>query len=97
VLAFHGLVFTTPSLAARLTQYTLDNEESLATVLGRDIAARLVAAQVLVVQRVLARTNWQKLADGQPADDVYPEAVADADQAFGLLRTGTSGTTGNSR
>jgi AcrR family transcriptional regulator len=97
VLAFHGLVFTTPSLAARLTQYTLDNEESLATVLGRDIAARLVAAQVLVVQRVLARTNWQKLADGQPADDVYPEAVADADQAFGLLRTGTRGTTGNSR
>jgi hypothetical protein len=96
VLAFHGLVFTTPSLAARLTQYTLDNEESLTTVLGVDITARLVAAQVLVVQRVLARINWQKLADGQPAD-VYPEAVADADQAFGLLRTGASGTTGNSR
>jgi hypothetical protein len=27
VLTFHRLVFTTPSLAGRLIQYTLDNEE----------------------------------------------------------------------
>ena len=38
---------------------------------------------------MLARTTWQKLVDGQTADDVYTEAVADADRAFALLATGT--------
>jgi len=37
---------------------------------------------------VLARSTWQKLVAGQTADDVYPEAVADADRAFALLQTG---------
>ena len=76
VVAFHRLVFTTPSLAGRLTRYMLDDEE----------------AQVLAVQRVLARTNWQKIVSGRTARDVHPEAVADADQAFAQLRSGTSGT-----
>ena len=35
VVAFHRLVFTTPSLAGRLTQYMLDDEEALAAALGR--------------------------------------------------------------
>jgi AcrR family transcriptional regulator len=89
VLAFHRLVFSTPSLAGRLVQYTLDNEEALAAALGSDIAARLQAAQVIAVQRVLARATWQKLVAGRTADDVYPEAVADAGRAFALLATGT--------
>jgi len=89
VLAFHRLVFTTPSLAGRLIQYTLDNEETLAAALGGDITARLQAAQVIAVQRVLARATWQKLVAGQTADNVYPEAVADADRAFALLASGT--------
>lgn len=74
VLAFHRLVFSTPSLAGAL---------------GGDITARLQAAQVVAVQRVLARTNWQKLVAGQTADEVFPEAVRDADRAFALLETGT--------
>jgi hypothetical protein len=94
VLAFHRLVFSTPSLAGRLVQYTLDNEETLAAALGGDITARLQAAQVIAVQRVLARATWQKLVAGQTADDVYPEAVADADRAFALLTTGTCDATG---
>ena len=89
VLAFHEMVFTTPSLAGRLNQYTLDDEEALAAALGGDIAARLLAAQVLVTRRVLARANWQKLMAGRTAVDVRPEAVADADRAFALLRDGT--------
>ena len=88
VLAFHRLVFSTPSLAGRLVQYTLDNEEALAAALGGDITARLQAAQVIAVQRVLARATWRKLVQGQTADDVYPEAVADADLAFALLAAG---------
>jgi AcrR family transcriptional regulator len=89
VLAFHEMVFTTPSLAGRLNQYTLDDEEALAAALGGDITARLLAAQVLVVRRVLARANWQKVAAGRTAADVHPEAVADADRAFALLQDGT--------
>jgi len=91
VLAFHRLVFTTPSLAGRLTRYMLDDEAALAGALGPGIEARLQAAQVLAVQRVLARTNWQKIADGRTARDVHPEAVADAGQAFAQLQSGSSG------
>ncbi|MFI2641884.1 TetR/AcrR family transcriptional regulator [Streptomyces sp. NPDC018610] len=88
VVEFHRLVFTTPSLAGRLTQYMLEDEQALAGALdpGPDIRARLKAAQVIAVQRVLARTNWQKIAEGRTAHDVHPEAVADADQAFAQLR-----------
>jgi AcrR family transcriptional regulator len=82
VVAFHRLVFATPSLAGRLTQYQLADEDALASALGPDISGRLQAAQVIAVQRVLARTNWQKIADGRTARDVQPEAIADADQAF---------------
>ncbi|MEU8088453.1 TetR family transcriptional regulator [Micromonospora sp. NPDC049101] len=89
VVAFHRLVFATPSLAGRLMQYMLDDEDALAAVLDRGIAARLQAAQVIAVQRVLARTNWQKIADGRTARDVQPEAVTDADRAFAQLRHGT--------
>ena len=93
VLAFHRLVFTTPSLAGRLTQYMLDDEEALAGALGPGIEARLRAAQVLAVQRVLARANWRRIADGRTARDVHPEAVADAGQAFAQLQPGRIGTT----
>lgn len=90
VLAFHRLVFTTPSLAARVTRFMLDDEaalaEALAEVLRSGVETRLMAAQVLAAQRVLAGTNWQKLAGGATADDVYPQAVADADLAFTWLR-----------
>ncbi|MFB7122887.1 TetR/AcrR family transcriptional regulator [Kitasatospora xanthocidica] len=88
VVDFHRLVFTTPSLAGRLLQYMLADEQALAEALdpGPDVQARLRAAQVIAVQRVLARANWQKIADGRSARDVRPEAVADADQAFARLR-----------
>jgi AcrR family transcriptional regulator len=49
VVAFHRLVFTTPSLAGRLTRYMLEDEEALAGALGPGIEARLRAAQVLAV------------------------------------------------
>jgi AcrR family transcriptional regulator len=88
VVAFHRLVFATASLTGRLTQYLLDDEDALAAALGSGIRGRLQAAQVIAVQRVLARTNWQKIADGRTARDVQPQAIADADQAFAQLRSG---------
>ncbi|GGU47393.1 TetR/AcrR family transcriptional regulator [Streptomyces violascens] len=86
VVAFHRLVFSTPSLAGRLTRYQLEDEEALADALGEGIQAHVQAAQVLAIQRVLARANWQKIADGRTASDVHPEAVADADEAFSELQ-----------
>ncbi|CAM5456820.1 TetR/AcrR family transcriptional regulator [Streptomyces diastaticus] len=86
VVAFHRLVFATPSLAGRLVRYQLEDEQALADALGEDVQARVRAAQALAVQRVLARANWQRIADGRSARDVHPEAVADADEAFGRLR-----------
>jgi AcrR family transcriptional regulator len=85
VVAFHRLVFTTPSLAGRLTRYVQSDEEALAVALGTGIEARLRAAHVLVTQRVLARANWQKIADGRTAASVRPDAFADADLAFTRL------------
>jgi AcrR family transcriptional regulator len=85
VVAFHRLVFGTPSLAGRLTQYVQADEEALAVALGGGIEAQLRAAQILVTQRVLARANWQKIADGRSAAAVRPESFADADLAFGRL------------
>lgn len=89
VVAFHRLIFATPSLAARLTQYVRSDEEALAAALGAGIEGRLRAAQVIATQRVLARANWQKIADGRTAASVRPEAFADADLAFLRLLGGS--------
>lgn len=86
VVAFHRLVFNTPSLAGRLTRYVQSDEEALAAALGGGIEARLRAAQILVTQRVLARANWEKIAGGRTAAAVRPEAFADADLAYARLR-----------
>ncbi|MEU1881606.1 TetR family transcriptional regulator [Streptosporangium sp. NPDC020072] len=88
VLAYHRMIFSTPGLAARLVHHTTKDEEALAEALREvtdELTARLVAAQTLAVQRVLARENWARLTRGETADEVYPSAVAAADHAFGLL------------
>lgn len=93
VVAFHRMVFATPSLAARLFQHISRDELALAEALGEvmdDLTAALLAAQVLAAQRVLARRNWLPLAEGRPLREVEPEAVRAAERAFSLLaiRTG---------
>ncbi|GAA5191695.1 TetR family transcriptional regulator [Rugosimonospora acidiphila] len=89
VLAFYRLMITTPSLVARMAQYQFDNENALTEALGGDTPARLRAAGFLASHRVLAETNWRKLTAGRGADEVYPEALADVDLAFELLRHGS--------
>ncbi|GIF14195.1 TetR/AcrR family transcriptional regulator [Actinoplanes teichomyceticus] len=92
VLAYHDLVFATPSLAARVHDYQARDEESLAEALTADapdpLTARLAAAQILAVQRVLARENWRRLSAGESAEALHPDAAAAADRAFHQLRTG---------
>ncbi|WP_239146760.1 hypothetical protein [Streptomyces sp. SID10815] len=70
----------------RLARYQVEDEEAPADALGEAVRARLPAAQVLAVPRVLARTDWRKIADGRTAHAVHPEAVADAEEAFARLR-----------
>ncbi|SDK56318.1 DNA-binding transcriptional regulator, AcrR family [Nonomuraea maritima] len=93
VLAFHRMVFATPSLQARLFQHMSEDERALAEALdplsGTDSrpAADLLAAQVLATQRVLARRNWRMLAQGRPMAEAEPEAVRAAQHAFSTLHT----------
>jgi AcrR family transcriptional regulator len=89
VLAFHRMVFTTPSLAARLAHHLARDEAALAAALAEttgELTAALLAGQVLASQRVLARRNWQALSDGVPLAEQEPVAVRAAEHAFALLR-----------
>jgi AcrR family transcriptional regulator len=92
VLAYHKMIFSTPSLSARLNAYTTSDEESLAAALAPalpdELMARLAAAQILVTQRVLARENWRQLTVGAAAADLHPGAAAAAGHAFDQLRNG---------
>ncbi|WP_181019583.1 TetR/AcrR family transcriptional regulator [Nonomuraea typhae] len=97
VLAFHRLVFDTPGLAARLAVHVAADEAALAEALLAhpggafdDLEAGLLAAQVVAVQRVLARRTWRELAAGRTAAAVHPEARAAAGRAFTRL-SGTAG------
>ncbi|WP_283136353.1 TetR/AcrR family transcriptional regulator [Rhizohabitans arisaemae] len=95
VLAYHRLVFTTPSIASRVIEYGAAETEALAEALAEAVrtglAARLTAAQVIAVQQELARDTWSELAAGRSADEVHPEAVHAADTAYALLKNGAAG------
>ncbi|CAM5402093.1 TetR/AcrR family transcriptional regulator [Streptomyces fumanus] len=88
VLAFHTLLYGTPALAARLHGFQERSEAALAEVLGGDLDARLAAAQIIAVQRVLALENWRRIAAGEPLARVHPDAVTAAERAFDRLARG---------
>jgi AcrR family transcriptional regulator len=93
VLAYHRMVFETPSLAARVASYTEADEAALAGALDPrgGLTARLAAGQILVVQRILARDNWHRLIGGRTAAQVHRPAVAAANRAFDQLGSGLAG------
>ncbi|ALO94613.1 TetR family transcriptional regulator [Streptomyces olivaceoviridis] len=91
VLAFHRLLYGTPSLVARAYAHQERSEAALAEALGGDLAARLAAAQIIAVQRVLALENWRRIAAGEPVAEVAPDAVAAAERAFRRLAQGLPG------
>lgn len=94
VLAFHGLLYGTPSLVARAYAYQGRSEAALAGALAAarptagPVAARLAAGQIAAVQRVLAEENWRRIAAGESADQVCPDALAAAEVGFGQLSGG---------
>ncbi|MGP3973805.1 TetR/AcrR family transcriptional regulator [Streptomyces sp. 8N114] len=97
VLAFHRLLYGTPSLVARLHSYTARSEEALAARLAEEtttdkdasaLTAQLAAGQIVTTQRVLAMANWRRISQGASADSVFESASEDTRHAFALLRTG---------
>ncbi|MVO87983.1 TetR family transcriptional regulator [Streptomyces sp. p1417] len=95
VLAFHQLLYTSPSLVARLHTYQERSERALADALGEgSLDARLAAAQILAAQRVLALDNWRRVDAGERARDVHPDAVRAANRAFDQLDRGLPSFTG---
>ena len=93
-LAFVAMVLSTPALQARLLTYQFAAENALADALARDphpfteSKARLVAAQILAVERTLANENRHRLNTGETADQRLPHAITDALGAFDLLSNG---------
>ncbi|MFH9006886.1 TetR family transcriptional regulator [Streptomyces afghaniensis] len=88
VLAFHRLLYGTPSLVARAHTHQERSEAALAEVLGGDLDARLAAGQIMAVRRILAMENWRRIAAGERVADVRADAVAAAQRAFGWLAAG---------
>ncbi|WP_151484220.1 TetR/AcrR family transcriptional regulator [Streptomyces albicerus] len=91
VLAFHRLLYGTPSLVARLYEYLERSEAALAEALGGDLEARLAAGQIVAVQRILALENWRRIAAGERLAEVRRDAVAAAEGAFARLGEGLPG------
>ncbi|MEV3986105.1 TetR family transcriptional regulator [Nonomuraea sp. NPDC049758] len=94
VLAFHRMVFDTPSLAVRLFHHMAQDEAELAEALAEsmdELTAALLAAQALAVQRVLARRTWARLAGGRPLAETEADAVRAAEHAYALLMDGPAG------
>lgn len=98
VLAFHRLVFETPSLASRLVDFGATDTAALADALREattprpeDMRPRLLATQIIAVRQTLARENWIRLATGRSADDIHPQATTDLAAAFALLTHGAAG------
>ncbi|MEV0914331.1 TetR family transcriptional regulator [Streptomyces sp. NPDC049967] len=88
VLAFHRLLYGTPSLVARLYAYQGRSEAALARALGDGVPDRLAAGQIIAVLRILALDNWRRISAGQSADEVYADAVEAAELGFVQLRSG---------
>jgi hypothetical protein len=92
VLRIQRLIDTTPALAARNVRYQDQSERLLADALieehSSELTARLVAAQILGAQRVLAAENFRRIIAGEPPDQIYPDAVTATEHAFRLLERG---------
>ncbi|MFD0023388.1 TetR/AcrR family transcriptional regulator [Streptomyces sp. NPDC058382] len=88
VLAFHRLLYGTPSLVARIHAYQSRSEDALARALGNRAPDRLAAGQIVAVLRVLAIDNWRLISEGRTADQVHGGAVDAAELGFVQLRSG---------
>ncbi|MET7679235.1 TetR family transcriptional regulator [Streptomyces sp. NPDC005423] len=96
VLAFQRLLYGTPALFTGLRRsHTAQDIAALADALPGDatpLAKRLAATHLVAVQQELGLANYEAVASGRGADEVYGEAVAAAAEAYGQLMRGLDGT-----
>ncbi|THA74652.1 TetR family transcriptional regulator [Streptomyces sp. A0642] len=91
------MILTTPALSARLLAVEADREQALADALSEETGergafeARVFAAAALGVRRTLIAENYRRLAEGTSPSSLYPDALARAERAFGLLESGFGG------
>ncbi|MFE4872877.1 TetR/AcrR family transcriptional regulator [Streptomyces sp. NPDC056682] len=97
VLAYHRLLYGTPSLAAGMHAYQNRSQRALAAELGEGLCAQLAAGQISAVQRILAEENVRRIAAGESAQALYAQAVREADRAFEQLGAGLGAEYGDGR
>jgi AcrR family transcriptional regulator len=93
VRRLHRMILDAPSLVARMERFKTGAERALAQALQEtadtpELTARLAAVQIVAVHWALAQDNAERMAYGEPADERYAGAVADAEHAFTLLENG---------
>jgi AcrR family transcriptional regulator len=97
VVAFYRLVVETPSLAAARAGFAGRGIDALAAALreavpgAAPIAARLAAVQITAVLHALAEANQARIIAGASAEQLAPDAIAEADLAFAQLAEGLAG------
>ncbi|MEV8529329.1 TetR family transcriptional regulator [Streptomyces sp. NPDC052000] len=97
VLAYHRLLYGTPSLAAGMHAYQNRSQRALAAELGEGLCAQLAAGQISAVQRILAEENVRRIAAGESAQALHAQAVRAADRAFEQLGAGLGAEYGDGR
>lgn len=96
VLRVLRLIHNTPQLSQRQMRYSLHSQDLLARELlvecGRELTAKLIAAQLFTLRQTLSVANFCGIAAGASAEERYPDAVAEAELGFGLLENGLGDT-----
>jgi hypothetical protein len=75
-----------------MLQYRHESERLLAEALveesSSEFTARLIAAQIHATQQVLIDENQRRIVQGDAADDIYPDAVKQANHGYRWLERG---------
>ncbi|PRY38135.1 TetR/AcrR family transcriptional regulator [Umezawaea tangerina] len=92
-LVLYRVILGTPSLVAGMFKFKVNGEEALAAALHETAAlptltAKLAATQIMAVMWMLSLDNRERVVAGTCSDDLYPHAVAAAEQGFTQLANG---------
>ena len=95
LVPFSRLIQSSPPLVAREREIGDRAEANLATTLAEeagatpnDLTPQIVASLIHGVYRTLIEACRRRLLAGERADAIYPDMLAAAQQAFGLLEAG---------
>jgi AcrR family transcriptional regulator len=98
VRALRRLMSSTPGLLLRILGFASRSADALTEAFAEetgagpgDLTPRIAAAQIVAARLALVTENDRRIAAGESADAVYPDAVAAADRAFDLLEYGLAG------